>query len=354
MKKAIICILVCILLILSTIIPVTGTTLSDKTSKPLTMGSILYVGGSGPNNYTKIQDAIDNSSDGDTVFVFDDSSPYKQSINIDKSIIIEGENKTTTIIEGWSSIGADYVIVKDFMFHLKGPAMRIANFSNIIIEDCVFNNPAGIGLQIENSSNDIIRNCTFNNNTNDLGVMFTIGNSNTIEISNCDFFDNPETFAFPWLIDVELSSGITIHHCSFGRNYEFSVGVGFSRKITIHHCNFTHNYAGGVYAYASVIQLTSNNFINNDGPGMRIGFLGSCDLRNNWWGSPQGPSINFTTLYSLFTVHGSMRIRNVDNGDIVDFYGITGIVPLLKLIRLIPWLTEQVPDAGSHIRNKTI
>lgn len=26
-------------------------------------GNILYVGGSGPNNYTKIQDAIDNASD---------------------------------------------------------------------------------------------------------------------------------------------------------------------------------------------------------------------------------------------------------------------------------------------------
>ncbi len=33
-------------------------------------GNTLYVGGSGPSNYTKIQDAIDNSSDDDTVFVY--------------------------------------------------------------------------------------------------------------------------------------------------------------------------------------------------------------------------------------------------------------------------------------------
>ncbi|MBP1662308.1 MAG: hypothetical protein H6P94_557, partial [Thermoplasmatales archaeon] len=32
-------------------------------------GTWLYVGGSGPGNYTKIQDAIDNASDGDTIFV---------------------------------------------------------------------------------------------------------------------------------------------------------------------------------------------------------------------------------------------------------------------------------------------
>jgi hypothetical protein len=31
----------------------------------------LYVGGSGPGNFTKIQDAVDNASDGDTVFVYD-------------------------------------------------------------------------------------------------------------------------------------------------------------------------------------------------------------------------------------------------------------------------------------------
>ena len=32
-------------------------------------GNTLYVGGSGPGNYSSIQDAIDNASDGDTVYV---------------------------------------------------------------------------------------------------------------------------------------------------------------------------------------------------------------------------------------------------------------------------------------------
>ena len=45
-------------------------------------GNILYVGGDGPGNYTKIQNAIDNASSGDTVFVYDDSSPYIEDIKI--------------------------------------------------------------------------------------------------------------------------------------------------------------------------------------------------------------------------------------------------------------------------------
>ena len=44
------------------------------TIRPLSMptfnGKTLYVGGSGEGNYTKIQDAINDSSDGDTVFVY--------------------------------------------------------------------------------------------------------------------------------------------------------------------------------------------------------------------------------------------------------------------------------------------
>ncbi|MHA1233096.1 MAG: hypothetical protein ACTSPQ_20920, partial [Candidatus Helarchaeota archaeon] len=59
-------------------------------------GRVLYVGGSGPNNYTKIQDAIDNASDGDTVFVY--SGIYHENIFVNKSIDIVGEYRYKTII----------------------------------------------------------------------------------------------------------------------------------------------------------------------------------------------------------------------------------------------------------------
>ncbi len=36
-------------------------------SQSISRGSWLYVGGSGPGNYTKIQDAINDSHEGDTV-----------------------------------------------------------------------------------------------------------------------------------------------------------------------------------------------------------------------------------------------------------------------------------------------
>ncbi|UCD13584.1 MAG: hypothetical protein JSW60_08515, partial [Thermoplasmatales archaeon] len=88
-----------ILLFLSvSVIPSTGTTV-EKSSISFD-GNTLYVGGDGPGNYTKIQDAIDDASDGDTVFVYDDSSPYQQEsyLNIEKSINLIGEDRDTTVI----------------------------------------------------------------------------------------------------------------------------------------------------------------------------------------------------------------------------------------------------------------
>jgi parallel beta-helix repeat protein len=320
---------------------------TEKSSQPTSGGKWLYVGGSGPGNYTKIQDAIDNASDGDTVFVYDDSSPYSEHLIFDKSITLQGENKITTMINGTSAIRADNVILTDLMFWRWGYAVNIENFSNAVIENCVFNLSAA-GIFIQNSTNDIIRNCSFNSGTFVVFNLIQIINSFNIEILYCDFSDS-----YPWyvssLVGIDSSGGIVIHHCSFVRNSGFAVGVSFSRRIMIHHCNFTDNYESGVGITGSVVQLTFNNFINNSEHGVELGLLWSCDLRENWWGSPQGPSIDFTTPYSFFTAQGSIHFRNVSNGDTVNFHGITRFGPLVKILSLLPWRSEPVADAGRHL-----
>ena len=110
MRKKLIGLLFCMLMIVSTIVQVSGITVSEKTSHSLTTGNILYVGGLGPNNYTRIQDAINASFDGDTIFVYDDSSPYYENIMIRKSIVLIGEDKNTTIIDG--RYGKDVTYIK--------------------------------------------------------------------------------------------------------------------------------------------------------------------------------------------------------------------------------------------------
>ncbi len=97
----------------------TGFNVEKQTTIATFDGNTLYVGGSGPNNYTKIQDAIDDASDGDTVFVYDESSPYMENLRVRKSIQLIGENKTTTIINSSSqttidSFDCDNVLIQGF------------------------------------------------------------------------------------------------------------------------------------------------------------------------------------------------------------------------------------------------
>ena len=108
MHKKIIGILVCMLLV-GTVLPVSGTLIIDKTTSSNMSGNTLYVGGSGEGNYTRIQDAIDNASDEDTVFVYAYSSPYYENVVVNKSIFLLGENRDTTVIDGYENGNVVYV-----------------------------------------------------------------------------------------------------------------------------------------------------------------------------------------------------------------------------------------------------
>jgi nitrous oxidase accessory protein NosD len=71
-------------------------------------GNTLYVGGSGPNNYTKIQKAINHAVSGDTVYVFN-GTYYENLIIEKKSINLVGEDRNITVIQGNNSMGAIFI-----------------------------------------------------------------------------------------------------------------------------------------------------------------------------------------------------------------------------------------------------
>lgn len=103
---------------------------------------ILYVGGSGPGNYSTIQSAIDVANSLDTVFVY--SGTYFEEFDIEKSINLIGENKDNTIIDGYNSvfqIKADVVTIYGFTFQTSIRLYILSswvNFSNNIMDGSVF------------------------------------------------------------------------------------------------------------------------------------------------------------------------------------------------------------------------
>jgi len=188
MKKKLIGLSICMLLISTVVLPVSGTLMIDRTSKPLLYGGTLYVGGSGPGNYTKIQDAIDDASDGDTVFVYDDSSPYFENVVVNKSINLVGEDKYMTVIDGEKKddvvfVSVDSVSIVGFTIQNSSKESNDAGiklYSNysIIQKTIISNNHYGIVLR-RSSYNTIFNNAiTLNQRT---GVRFqSYSNHNVI------------------------------------------------------------------------------------------------------------------------------------------------------------------------------
>jgi len=141
-----------------------GLNAGNAEAAPLS-GDILYVGGSGPNNYTSIQDAIDDAGDGDTIFVY--NGTYYENVIINKTINLIGEDKNTTIIDGGGSgnvvyISANEVNISGFTIRNGGSSYRDksagikvfrSNFS-IFSNNNLYNN--GIGIYLYKSSHDII------------------------------------------------------------------------------------------------------------------------------------------------------------------------------------------------------
>ena len=60
--------------------------------------NIIYVDDDGGSDYIRIQDAIDNASNNDTIYVY--RGLYKENIFISKNITLIGEIKEATIIDG--------------------------------------------------------------------------------------------------------------------------------------------------------------------------------------------------------------------------------------------------------------
>ena len=107
-KKNLVVGLIIFFIIIAVSFSVTGDLFKNQSSyreissllKSCSNRNILHVGGSGSNNYSKIQDAISNASDGDEIFVYSYSSPYYENLVINKSIKLTGENRNTTKILG--------------------------------------------------------------------------------------------------------------------------------------------------------------------------------------------------------------------------------------------------------------
>ncbi len=238
-----------------------GISYRVEESSPLSYnGNTLYVGGSGEGNYTKIQDAIDDASDGDTVFVYDDSSPYHEKVIVDKSITLFGENRYTTIIDGRRkgdviSIIKDGVTINSFTitngstaFGSSAKGIKILSNHNSILYTIVMNNHFGIDCK-SFSNNTFIGNIIENNG---YGVSFDKSNNNLISENN--FISNKHQH-----LGFSYSNTNTIKKNIF--EYESKNGIRLYNANNIDITDNSFYHCGISFDYSTFSNL-SNNTVN--------------------------------------------------------------------------------------------
>jgi nitrous oxidase accessory protein len=159
---------------------INGLCVESISCSPLvSSGTWLYVGGSGPGNYTTIQSAINAANCGDTVYVY--NGTYDENIIIDRPIQLIGENRSTTSIDGniqgdTVTIGSEKVTVKnftiingktDFKLDIFRAGIRVTASHCVIKENIIRENQLGIfGLRVTNLT--IVHNSFYGN-----GITFS-------------------------------------------------------------------------------------------------------------------------------------------------------------------------------------
>ena len=161
----------------------------------------------GHGDYTTIQTAINNAHQGDTILI--QEGTYHESIIINKSLIITGENKYTTIIHGTGSkdviyITEEHVSLSNLTITNSGPSGRDAGIETIadythITNTLIHDTTIGIfpfrsnhhhlanniltknkdyGIHLYESGDNIIQNNTVKENR--WGILLVSGWGNTI------------------------------------------------------------------------------------------------------------------------------------------------------------------------------
>jgi len=129
-------------------------------------GSIIYVDLNGEEEYTSIQDAINDASNGDTIYV--NSGVYHENIYINKTINLFGNKKGISIINGSMNkytiyVSTHNITIQNFTIKNSQIGIKLKDSYNITIRGNTIQQTE-IGINIDNSSNNTIYSNNFIDN----------------------------------------------------------------------------------------------------------------------------------------------------------------------------------------------
>ncbi len=269
-----------LLLTASLTIPAMGMTTTPKNAP---LSTWLYVGGSGPGNYTTIQQAINDSTDGDTIYVYHDASPYQEHLTIMHSLALQGENKDTTLIDGNSTgtiitVTAPNVTIQGFTLQHSGddwsnPAgIRIqadtATLSDLLIQQ------NRLGIRLSASSHSLVTDCTFR--YNDVAIYLEDNSS-----SNRIACNSIVSSSFEHQIAVLSCTDNTLETNTISNSDGFGIYVNDSLRTRLLNNTLTACEDGIVIGNSNHSQITGNTLQNSTVVGISMGPCTDCQITNN-------------------------------------------------------------------------
>jgi len=285
--------------------------------KPVRDGNTLFVGGTGEGNYSSIQDAIDNASNGDTVFVY--NGTYYENILIDKSINLVGENKSNTVIDGGGIYGFDvihvsfdrvtisgFLIQNSGKWHMEDAGIDIRSNNNIITgNNIIMNNKHGI-LLLYSNNNSITNNIIKWNYA--CGIWLIHSNNNTI--SENKIFKNNQSSG----IILSESSNNSILNNNIYKNNGSGINSGDSHNNSFIDNTIISNNRIGIHFCVCNNNTIANNTISNQSNGLWIRTSTQNRIINNYITSNNEKGIAF--FDSIFNViYNNEIFYNGDGGD---------------------------------------
>jgi len=219
----------------------TPTPIPTPTPAPTPTPTIIYV----PDDYARIQWAVDNASAGDTIIVRDGN--YYENVVVDKKLTIKSENGSAyCIVNGGGSWGekvfsleADGIRIEGFTITGGWYGIYICSNENSISNNNISSNNC-YGMCLEDSDNNSISNNNISNN--ECGIHFYRSNRNTI--SN-NIISLNEVYGI-WLEDSN-NNNISENNIS---NNDYGIELWYSKNNIIYMNNFINN-TQNVYSYDS-------------------------------------------------------------------------------------------------------
>ena len=250
-----------LLFLLSGVIPLVSSDTPDNIK-------IIYVDddatppydGTPEHPYKTIQDGLNNSIDGDTIYVYS-GTYYESRIDINITINLIGENRDNTIIDTNQDIDGIYIRANN----VNVSGFKIINASraginldsntsdNVKISKNIFYENAHGIHPYYNHKKLIISNNIFINNTNG----FT-----TVGCTNADIYQNL-FIGNNWGMSIYLSSNCNIYYNHITTSKKFGIRLyGLSRNNNIHHNNFINNTMNAYFVQLSLGNTWDSNYWN--------------------------------------------------------------------------------------------